>query len=615
MQFGKYRLERLLARGGMAEVYLAVEQGALAGERRVVIKRILPRYVDDPDYVEFFVDEGKVCLALSHPNVVQAYELGCVDGMYFLALEYVRGESLIAALRRATLTNHNLSFPFVAYVGKCIAAALDHAHSAHDVRGKALNVIHRDVSPHNILLGFDGTVKLADFGIARADIQQHETATGVVKGKFAYLAPEQLPMLVGGGSFDHRIDLFALGIVLHEMITRRPLFRGKNDADTVARLVKGRVPSPLELRRECPPALARIVMRALERDRERRWPTAAAMAAELEAVALALGGGMMGAREEIRSIFGVCDPAPSALGTGKLAAAKRVARDAPTVRVPRLAPRGDEVTRERPALEVVPEPLAPSEGLSELEVEPLDLPASVERVRETTRLPLPPPAEGGSAPRLVVRASAPSASEQARPFRFGTQPRALVITTPAPAPLPDQEAERVGQLAAQWLAGGGAVDQGGPAPPSPGKAGRASPPAARESEPGSGPIMVAGQGGKPLPVPVGPPPLRPPMLKPRPLATPTKSRQARPDQGALIHTGEFEALRDTIALDDEVPLLIDGAEVTGRRLGSDRALAEPVPVPWPAPRPTPAWLWLALLLALAALAVLIVLLGAGRLGP
>ncbi len=517
MQFGKYHLERLIARGGMAEVYLALERGALGGERRVVIKRILPKLAEDPDYVEFFVDEGKLCLSLSHPNVVQAYELGCIDGVYYLSMEYVRGESLIAALRRASTTGRQLSPQFVVHVGRSITAALDHAHNARDVRGQALNVIHRDVSPHNILLGFDGVVKLADFGIARSQGQAHETATGVVKGKFAYLAPEQLPMLVGGGSFDHRIDLFALGIVLHEMVTRRPLFRGKNDADTVARLCKGRIPSPLELRPDCPHALARIIMRALERDRARRYPSAAAMLAELERLAAELGGGgFMGAREEIRAVFGVAGErvavgasvqvgAPPAKGSGrqptatatgqdgqdgqraaahgapqlahgsgKQPAARRVGRQDPTIPVlARRDPRADDITVQRPALELLPDGL--HEGLSELEVEPLDGPATAgdgERVvPHRMALPLPPPEEGGSAPRLLANVAAPGAPPPTRPFRFGTQPQLLVPHTPAPAPLGEGEAARMARLAGEWL--GGMEGGGGGAPGQRGGAGTA----------------------------------------------------------------------------------------------------------------------------------------------
>jgi serine/threonine protein kinase len=310
--FGKYRVRELLARGGMAEIHLAVEQTAHTGERLVVLKRILPDHKDDPDFVEFFVHEARVALQLTHPNIVQAYEFGRENDVLYLAMEYVRGFTVLDVIRRASMLGRAVSLDAAVKIAADIAAALDYAHKATDAQGNPLEIVHRDVSPHNIVIAKEGTAKLVDFGIARASCQAFKTRTGVIKGKFAYLAPEQLRR---NARFDHRADLFALGTVTYEMLTRRPLFRGSNDADTVKRILAGRIPPLRDLRPDCPVALAAVVHRALERVPEERYGSGAEMMADLEEAARASGlfPTMTRLRGELESLFE--EAAPTSIWT------------------------------------------------------------------------------------------------------------------------------------------------------------------------------------------------------------------------------------------------------------------------------------------------------------
>lgn len=300
--FGKYQLVRRIANGGMAEVHLAVERLAHGAERHVVLKRILPAYAHDPDFIEFFLQEGRLALQLAHPNIVQAYELGQVGDVHYLAMEWVRGPSVLEVMRRVSQRGRQLALDAIVKVAADVAAALAHVHAARDVHGRPLEIVHRDVSPHNIVVAYDGVAKLVDFGIARASTQEWRTRAGVVKGKFSYLAPEQI---TAGRRFDHRADLFALGIVLFEMLTRRPLFRCASDADTVKRVLKGRIPPVRDFRPDCPPALAAVVARALERDPERRYPSGEAMLADLDEAAKLSGvfPSVTRLRDEIATLF------------------------------------------------------------------------------------------------------------------------------------------------------------------------------------------------------------------------------------------------------------------------------------------------------------------------
>ncbi len=280
-RFGKYTLVQRIAAGGMAEVDLAIEEIAQASRRFVIIKRIRHDQAADPDYLDFFRTEGRVALRCTHPNLPQVYELGRVGEVHYIAMEYIHGHTLLDMIRAAILSRRQVSVATVVGVGVSVAAALEHVHSLRDVNGTPLKVIHRDVTPQNIMLTTAGTVKLIDFGIVRSSIQAHHTAAGIVKGKFAYMAPEQLE---GRPTLDHRADLFALGIVLWECLTRRPLFRAGTELDTANRVHHLRIPDPVTLRQDTPGELSWVVGKALERDPDSRFQSATEVLSALEDV-------------------------------------------------------------------------------------------------------------------------------------------------------------------------------------------------------------------------------------------------------------------------------------------------------------------------------------------
>jgi serine/threonine-protein kinase len=275
---GRYELIQPLGVGGMAQVFKARAVGPGGFRRDVVIKRILPEYGRDSEFIRMFVDEAKLLGLLHHPNVVQVYDFGEDDGVLFLALEYVEGPSLSRVLRTLRGANKRMPPGIVAFVGRQICRALTCVHELRDDQGNPLGAIHRDVTPSNVILTPAGEVKLLDFGVATFKHALQATKSGTVKGKPAYLAPEQLE----GKEIDGRVDLFALGIVMHEMLTLQHLFAGDSDLGTVKQIMEREIPRPSANRDDVPEALDRAVMRALERDRARRFASAAEMAAALD---------------------------------------------------------------------------------------------------------------------------------------------------------------------------------------------------------------------------------------------------------------------------------------------------------------------------------------------
>lgn len=263
----------------MAEVLLAVEQTQHGGSRFVTIKRIKPEHAKDADYIEFFLTEGRVALRCTHRHLPQAFELGVIDGVHYLAMEYIRGHTLLDVVRTASRNKTHVSLALAARVGTAIAEALEYIHGLCDVDGRSLRIVHRDVTPQNIMISAAGSVKLIDFGIVRSTMQTHRTQAGVVKGKFAYLAPETV---IHRGRIDQRADLFALGICLYETLTGRPLFRGTTDKDTLARLRNLKVPLLTEKRSDVPLVLAEVVKTALMRQPDERFQTATEFLSSLE---------------------------------------------------------------------------------------------------------------------------------------------------------------------------------------------------------------------------------------------------------------------------------------------------------------------------------------------
>lgn len=278
LRVGRYELLDLLGVGGMAEVFKARCSGPGGFQRTVVVKRILPANGRDPLFVRMFVSEAKILGMLHHPNVVQVYDFGESDGILFLVLEYVDGPSLGDALCALRAAGRKTPPMVAARIAHEVCRALDHVHNLQGSDGIALNVIHRDVTPSNILLTSAGSIKLLDFGVAKYRASQARTQSGTIKGKPGYLAPETLEHR----AIDRRSDLFSLGVVLHELLTVESLFEGDSHSITFHKLLNMTIAPPSRHRADVSPALDAIVMKALERDPERRYQTAHAMADDLD---------------------------------------------------------------------------------------------------------------------------------------------------------------------------------------------------------------------------------------------------------------------------------------------------------------------------------------------
>jgi serine/threonine protein kinase len=279
----RYRILGRIARGGMEDIYVAHSTTEAGVGRHVVLKRVLAEHARDEESALMFLDEARLSAQLQHPNIAQVYDVGQIDGTYFFTMEYVHGEDLRFVHHVLWRKGIRLPIPLALYIATSALAALHHAHERTSPDGRPLDIVHRDVSPSNVMIGFEGAVKLLDFGVAKASQRSTESRSGSIKGKVAYLSPEQ----VKGQPVDRRSDVYALGIVLHEMLTCRRLY--KRDADYVAlmAITTEDVPPPSRHRPEVSPELDRIVMTALAKDREQRYPTAAAMLEDIEAVATA----------------------------------------------------------------------------------------------------------------------------------------------------------------------------------------------------------------------------------------------------------------------------------------------------------------------------------------
>jgi serine/threonine protein kinase/predicted ATPase len=273
-QFGKYTLIRKIGTGGMAEVFLARTTVAQGLNKTLVIKKIHTAYARSRQFVTMFVDEAKIALGLNHPNIIQVFDFGAVGDTYFLAMEYVEGMDLLRLLQEAAKARQRLPYGLSAYIVQQLAKGLDYAHRKADEFGQPLQIVHRDISPQNILLSWDGGVKIVDFGIARArDVHEEQ---GVIKGKFAYMSPEQ----ARGEPVDCRSDVFAAGIVLFELVCARPLFHGKGK-EALEMVKSGAIPRPAEFAPELPPTLEKIILKALAFHRTDRYQTARDLQHEL----------------------------------------------------------------------------------------------------------------------------------------------------------------------------------------------------------------------------------------------------------------------------------------------------------------------------------------------
>jgi serine/threonine-protein kinase len=275
---GDYELIRHIATGGMAEIFLARHNAGL--DRIVVIKRMLPELAVRPDFVQMFIDEARLTASLQHPHVVRAYELGQADNAYFIAMELVDGPHLGALFAHSLRAKQPPTVELCAWIAARAADGLHYAHDRSDpATGLPLQLVHRDISPQNILVSRHGEVKITDFGVAKANSQQNKTRTGIVKGKVSYMSPEQCL----GESVDRRTDVFALGVVLYELLTRRRLFRDKSELLVMQRITTEVLALPSSINPEVDDTLDAIVMKSLARPLEDRFQTASALAEALDA--------------------------------------------------------------------------------------------------------------------------------------------------------------------------------------------------------------------------------------------------------------------------------------------------------------------------------------------
>jgi serine/threonine protein kinase len=283
-RLGRYCVLKHLASGGMADVLLARADGIEGFERHVVLKRIKSEHAKDHRFIQMFLDEARVAAGLHHQNIVQVYDIGEESGGYFFAMEYIHGEDLRKLLSAVSKARTHMPLGLVCSIVSAAAAGLHYAHERRDSK-KALNIVHRDVSPSNILIGYDGAVKVVDFGIAKAAMRQVETRSGSLKGKVSYMSPEQCK----GEDIDRRSDVYALGVLLYELATTTRLFKGDNDYLVMDAIVNGKAPLPRVRRPDLPNELSTIIMRAISVDKNRRYATADELRTALDQFAIKNG--------------------------------------------------------------------------------------------------------------------------------------------------------------------------------------------------------------------------------------------------------------------------------------------------------------------------------------
>ncbi len=268
--FGKYRLISPLTLGGMAELFIALQEGVEGFSKVVALKRTLPHLASSEDFVSMFLNEARIASRLDHPNIVHIYDLGQVGSHFFMAMEYLPGEDLARVAKAARQAESAIDPDIIAAIVQAAAHGLHYAHEMTDDDGKLIGLVHRDINPSNLIVTYHGNVKVVDFGIAKATASSSETQAGVIKGKLAYLAPEQ----VAGKPADRRCDVFCLGIVMWELLTNKRLFARENDVATLSAVIAAEVPTLSSIRQGIHPQLEGVVSKALAKDPELRYQTA-----------------------------------------------------------------------------------------------------------------------------------------------------------------------------------------------------------------------------------------------------------------------------------------------------------------------------------------------------
>ncbi len=278
--FGRYQLLEKIAAGGMAEVYKARMRGEEGFEKIVAIKRILPHMADNDDFITMFIDEAKLAAQLTHNNIIHIYDLGKEDAYHYIAMEYVEGKDLRSILKLASEKGYPLPVELALFVASKVANALDYAHRRMGMDGKELNLVHRDVSPQNVLISFEGDIKLCDFGIAKAATKVQQTQAGALKGKLQYMSPEQ----AWGKKVDRRTDIFSLGVVLYEMLTGDRLFSGDTDLTILEQVRDARSDAPSAKNADVPKRVDQIVLKALAKNPQDRYQNASEMEKDINSV-------------------------------------------------------------------------------------------------------------------------------------------------------------------------------------------------------------------------------------------------------------------------------------------------------------------------------------------
>ena len=363
-RFGQYEILERIAAGGMAELYKAKRTGVEGFQKIVAIKKILPHLADDEDFVTMFADEAKLAAQLNHPNIIHIYDLGKIQaGGYFIAMEYVDGRDLRAIQQSGRDLNIPLPVPLAVYVASRVASALDYAHRRRDAEGNDLHIVHRDVSPQNILISYEGDIKLCDFGIAKAASKASKTQSGALKGKIQYMSPEQ----AWGRPIDRRSDLFSLGVVLHELLTGERLFQGDTDMNVLEKVRNAQAAPPSRSNAEVPHNLDAVVLKALAREPDERYANASDLLRDLDSVLysytpapgsadVAIYLHRLQAEEDAVADAKAREAAHAAEEAEPTASRKRKSKGAPVSRKPAAEAAGKAAS---PAAEPGPEPASP----------------------------------------------------------------------------------------------------------------------------------------------------------------------------------------------------------------------------------------------------------------
>ncbi|MBW1895239.1 MAG: serine/threonine protein kinase, partial [Deltaproteobacteria bacterium] len=276
-QFGKYLLIDKIGVGGMAEVYIGKITGDEGFEKLLVIKKILPHLTTEDELVKYFIDEAKIAALLQHENIIHVYDFGNIEDSYFIAMEFLFGKDLQLVIKKSSEIELQIGLENILYIASKICDGLDYAHKLKNLQGEALNVIHRDISPQNIFVTYDGHVKIIDFGIAKTAVQSTKTQVGLVKGKLAYMSPEQ----AGSQVIDHRSDIFAVGIILYELVTARRMFEGET-LEIFSRVIEADFEAPENIVADLPPKLIEILNKSLAKDPDHRYKSCSEMLADIE---------------------------------------------------------------------------------------------------------------------------------------------------------------------------------------------------------------------------------------------------------------------------------------------------------------------------------------------